>query len=254
VARSTRPDLPAASKAELHRLRTLLRDRSARDDQGVFVCEGPRVLEAALEHGAELLTCYVASGEVYDLAERTGAEIRALPKAFGDTVTPQPILALARLRRTRDVSGLDLAIVGTEINDPGNAGTLIRSAAAAGAQAVIFGAGSVDAYNPKVVRASAGACFAIRIVEGVPAVEILEALGADGVRRVGAAVAGGKRPEDADLRARTALVLGHEVHGLDAALPLDEIVTLPMTAGESVNVAMAGTALLFEAARQRRST
>jgi TrmH family RNA methyltransferase len=252
VARSTRPDLPAASKAELHRLRALLRDRSARDAEGVFVCEGPRVIAAAVVHHAELLTCYIASDDVLALAARSGAEIRTLPKAFGDTVTPQPILALARLRRTRDVTGLDLAIVGTEINDPGNAGTLIRSAAAAGAQAVVFGIGSVDAYNPKVVRASAGACFAIRIVEGVPAVKILEALGADGVRRVGAAVAGGKHPEDADLRVRTAFVLGHEVHGLNATLPLDETVTIPMTAGESVNVAMAGTALLFEAARQRR--
>src|SRR5262249_54224235 len=156
----------------------------------------------------ELVACYIASGDMEQLAVRTGAEIRVLPKAMGTTVTPQPIIALARLSRTRDVTGLDLAVVGTEINDPGNAGTLIRTAAAAGAQAVIFGAGSVDAYNPKVVRASAGACFAIRIVEGVPAVEILEALGADGVRRVGAAVAGGKHPEDVDFRARTALVLG----------------------------------------------
>jgi TrmH family RNA methyltransferase len=251
VARSTRR---SATKAEIHRLRTLLRDRRARDDEGVFVCEGPRVIEAAIEHHTELLTCYVASDDAYELAERSGAEIRLLPKAVGDTVTPQPVLALARLQRTRNVTGLDLAIVGTEVNDPGNAGTLIRSAAAAGAQAAIFGAGSVDAYNPKVVRASAGACFAIRIVEGVPAVEILEALGADGVRRVGAAVAGGKLPEDADLRVRTALVLGHEVHGLDAGLPLDETVTIPMMAGESMNVAMAGTALLFEAARQRRSS
>jgi TrmH family RNA methyltransferase len=249
VAPSTRR---SATKAELHRLRTLLRDRSARDEEQLFVCEGPRVVAAAIEHGAEIVECFIASDDVHELAARTGAPVRVLEKAIGDTVTPQPILALVRMHRTRDISGLDFSVVAT-LNDPGNAGTLIRSAAAAGAQAMIFGAGSVDAYNPKVVRASAGACFAIRIVEGVPAVEILEALGADDVRRVGAVVSGGDAPEASDLCGRTALVLGHEVHGLDAALPLDAKVTLPMVAGESLNVAMAGTALLFEAARQRRS-
>ena len=92
-----------------------------------------------------------------------------------------------------------------------------------------LGAGSVDAYNPKVVRASAGACFAIRTVEGVPAVEMLEALGARGVRRIGAVAAGRTaRPKRSTSARRTALVLGHEAHGLDADLPLDELVTIPM--------------------------
>ena len=129
----------------------------------------------------------------------------------------------------------------------------MRSAAAAGAQVIVLGAGSVDAYNPKVVRASAGACFAVRIVEGRAAVEILEALGAAGRARASARPrTAGAAPETFDLRAPTAFVLGHETRGLDAALPLDGTVTIPMQAGESLNVAMAGTALLFEAARQRR--
>jgi TrmH family RNA methyltransferase len=90
-------------------------------------------------------------------------------------------------------------------------------------------------------------------VEDVPAVEMLESLGAAGFRRIGAAGRGGRAPERVDLRGRTALVLGHEAHGLAADIPLDELVTIPMQAGESLNVAMAGTALLLEAARQRRS-
>ena len=145
-------------------------------------------------------------------------------------------------------------IVGTPIGDPGNAGTLMRSAVAAGAGAVGLGAGSVDAYNPKVVHASAGACFAIRIMEGEPAVDMLEALGARDVCRIGTAATGGIAPEAADLRVPVAIVLGHEAHGLAPDLPLDETVTIPMAAGESLNVAMAGTVLLFEAARQRRES
>jgi TrmH family RNA methyltransferase len=145
----------------------------------------------------------------------------------------------------------DLVAIGTSIGDPGNAGALMRSDAAAGAGALGLGAGSVDAYNPKVVRASAGACFAIRTVEDVPAVEMLQALGARGVQRLGAVAAGGVAPHLLDLRGPTAFVLGHEAHGIDEGLPLDALVTIPTRAVESLNVAMAGTVLLFEAARQR---
>ena len=155
--------------------------------------------------------------------------------------------------RLDEISAPSLVLVAPHIADPGNAGTLIRSAAAAGAETIVLGPGSVDAYNPKTVRASAGACFAVQIVEGVPAVQALEALGNAGVRRVGALAAGGVAPEAVDLTGPTAIVLGHEVHGLAADLPLDERITIPMLGAESLNVGMAGTLLLFEAARQRRA-
>ena len=254
-----------ATKAEIKRLRALLRERKARDQAGVFVCEGPRVVAAALDHGVELLECYLgvnATPEMVAVAERvgaTGVPVIGLDTyaedRVGDTVTPQPVFAVAAMHRvgTEGLGGADLTLVATQIGDPGNAGTLMRSAAAAGAQVIVLGKGSVDAYNPKVVRASAGACFAVRIVEGRPAMEILGALGSAGVSRLGATASGGTPPEGFDLRGPTAFVVGNETHGLDDALPLDGAVTLPMQAGESLNVAMAGTALLFEAARQRRT-
>src|ERR1700682_5814155 len=111
----------------------------------------------------------------------------------------------------------------------------MRTAAAAGAGIIVLGPGSVDAYNPKTVRASAGACFAVRIVEGVPAVEALEALGSAGVHRIGATPSGGRAPEALDLTGPTAIVVGHEVHGLAADLPLDEPVTLPMPSAAALN-------------------
>src|SRR6202043_1545188 len=141
------------------------------------------------------------------------------------------------------VGDASLVLVAPHIGDPGNAGTLMRSAAAAGAELIVLGPGSVDAYNPKTVRASAGACFAVRIVEGVPAVEALEGLGNAGIRRVGALAAGGRAPESVDLTGPTAIVLGHEVHGLAADLPLDVHITIPMQSAESLNVGMAGTVL-----------
>ncbi|HEV7526725.1 MAG TPA: RNA methyltransferase [Acidimicrobiia bacterium] len=261
---STQPE-QFATKAQIKRLRALLRERRARDAEGIFVCEGPRVIEAALDRGVELLECYVgvdATDDMHAVAGRvaaSGVALRGLDTyaeaRVGDTVNPQPVFALAAMQRAgvEALEGADLVVVAARLGDPGNAGTLMRSAAAAGAQVIVLGRGSVDAYNPKVVRASAGACFAVRIVEGRAAVEILEALGAQGVTRLGAAATGGAPPESFDLRAPTALVLGHETEGLDGALPLDATVTLPMAAGESINVAMAGTALVFEAARQRRA-
>ncbi len=207
------------------------------------MCEGPRVIAAALDHGVTLSECYLgvdATAEMEAVAQRvaaTGVPLRVLDTyagaRVGDTVNPQPVFALAAMHRlgVEGLDGADLALVAPKLGDPGNAGTLVRSAAAAGAQVIVLGRGSVDAYNPKVVRASAGACFAVRIVEGMTAVEILEALGARGVACLGAAATGGAPPESFDLRAPTAFVLGHETQGLDPALALDAAVTIPMAGG-----------------------
>jgi TrmH family RNA methyltransferase len=241
-------------------LRELLRDRSAREEQGVFVAEGPRVVEAAFDHDAPIEGLYVADGSPLGArAAARGITVAALPSGaaarIGDTRSPQPVFAVVR-RSVDDIGAFDgatLVVVGTMLSDPGNVGTLMRSAVAAGATVLGLGAGSVDAYNPKVVRASAGACFAIRIVEGLAAVDMLESLGTNGVRRVGAIGTGGVPPEAVDMRSPTAIVLGNEAHGFGTRLPLDTRVTIPMAGGESLNVAMAGAVLLFEAARQRRS-
>lgn len=251
--------------ADVKLLRALLRDRDARDENHVFVCEGPRVIAAALDHGATFEEVFVgvdatpAAVAVADRAVEYFIPVRRLAEGVAEkvsaTTNAQGVFAVAPMHRLGldALTDLSLVLVAPRIADPGNAGTLIRSAAAAGAEIIVLGPGSVDAYNPKTVRASAGACFAVRIVEGVPAVEALEALGSAGVHRVGALASGGKSPESVDLTGPTAIVLGHEVHGLAADLPLDERVTIPMVGTESLNVGMAGTLLLFEAARQRRA-
>ncbi len=254
---------------DVRRLRDLLRRRDVRADARRFVLEGPRLLEAALDRNATDLECFVdprAEDRWSDLLGRAracGVLTRMLAdgvaERIGDTRTSQGVIATAPLVRRgsevlSDLPRDALTVVCVTVSDPGNAGTLVRSAEAAGIDAVLFGDGSVDAYNPKAVRASAGAVLGVPIGEGVEAVEILEALGERGVRRIGAVAAGGEPYDAVDLSGPSAFVLGHEARGLGGDLPLDALVTIPMAGhAESLNLAIAGSVLIFEAARARRT-
>ena len=258
----------AASDARVRRIRRLLHQRPVRRAEGAFVLEGANVVSTALEAGADLEALYVAPGaeaicpELLALASSRGLEVLWLApgvlERVSDTVTPQPVLAVARRRPPilGELAGADLVVVGVDVRDPGNAGTLVRSAEAAGAQGVVFCRGSVDVTNPKTVRASAGALFHVPVVEGGDPQEVLGVLGDLGLVRIGASARGGVPPEQADLTRRVALVFGNEAHGLpsDLASGLDGLVTIPMSGrAESLNLGMAAAILLYEAHRQRRS-
>jgi TrmH family RNA methyltransferase len=177
---------------------------------------------------------------------------------IGDTVTPQPVLAVARMSRV-DLDTLDhdgLVLVAVAVRDPGNAGTLVRSAEAAGAVGVVFCGNSVDPHAPKVVRSSAGAIFGIPVVEADDPVKVIDALGRHGRRCVAAVASGGEGFDRVDLTGPVAVVLGNEAEGLPADLVarVDARVTIATEPrAESLNVGMAGTVLAFEAARQRRA-
>jgi TrmH family RNA methyltransferase len=175
---------------------------------------------------------------------------------LGSVVTPQPVLAVAPMRDVSldDVPSDGLLLLGAALGDPGNVGTILRSAEASGAAAIVLGAGSVDAYNPKLVRASAGAIFGVPVIEGWSAVAALETVGKQGRLRLAAVGHGGIPYHAVDFGAPTAVVLGNEAHGIPAELDphLDGRVTVPMRGpAESLNVAMAATVICFEAARQR---
>ena len=232
--------------------------------------EGPRAVDAALDRGAQFEAVYfgpsadVAFPELTARVTASGAPVSLLREGVlekvGTTRTPQPVLAVASMPVVdRDVLARDgLVLVGVALSDPGNVGTILRSAEAAGAAAIVLGPGSVDAYNPKVVRSSAGAIFGIPVVdavsEGWSAVEALDALGELGRQRLGAAARTGMPYPEVDFRRPTAIVLGNEAHGLgaDVADHLDGHVTIPMGGpAESLNVAMAASVLCFESARQR---
>ena len=250
---------------EVRRLRSLLRDASARAEHDAFVLEGPRVVSGALDRGAPLEALYLGTGAarafapLVERARASGAEIAELGEGVlekvGRMATPQPVLGVSpRPRSTLDDLGPGLVLVGVSVADPGNAGTLIRSAEATGAAGVVFAGGSVDPFNPKVVRASSGAVVGVAVVVSTDVNRALDVLGGQGRTRVGAVAHGDRSVFSADWPAACAIVLGNEAHGLapEAIRRLDGTVTIPMAAGESLNVAMAATVLSYAWMREHR--
>lgn len=257
-------DVVGRSNPALKQLRALFRDSELRRREGVAVSEGPNVAESVLAAAAELRLVAVDEGSLrkhaalLEKARDAGARLMVCPAGALDTVAqarssqglvivatrPAPLDALELLRAS-------FLIVAT-VSDPGNAGTLIRSAAAFGADGILLGQGSVDAYNPKTLRASAGALFSMPIMEAdVPISTLLEAPRASGMRCI-AAEATGTAASTIDLTQPLAIVLGHERHGVDPGLRVDGTIAAPVSASvDSLNVGTAGAVLAYEVARQR---
>jgi TrmH family RNA methyltransferase len=192
--------------------------------------------------------------------EARGVRVHRLAPGVMDrvagTVTPQGVLAVFPMvdRDPEVLAGGTLVVVLDDVRDPGNAGTVLRTADAAGADAVVCCGGTVDPYNPKTVRSSAGSLFHVPLVVEPDTGRALAALAAHGYRRLGAVVRGGEDYVAVDWTRPTAVVLGNEAAGLPEGLALDATVAIPMAGrAESLNVGTACAVLCFEALRQRRT-
>ena len=243
-------------------LRKLLSQRGERTNQRRFVVEGPVSTAEAVRAGWTCLMQFVPEGS--DVRIDGAGPVQELAdgvfERVGSTRTPQPPLTVVEMRSTDSADVLadaSFVVVLDRLGDPGNLGTILRSAEAAGADAIVLTPGSVDVFNPKVLRASAGAVFHVPVVSAT-----LDAVAEAGLTLVGTsshAFPGRTvvRHVDAELRGRIAIVMGNEAAGLpdewnDDVGPIDTWVTIPHAGrSESLNVAMATTVLVFEAARQR---
>jgi RNA methyltransferase, TrmH family len=253
-------------------LRALARDPRARANAAATIVEGPRVIDAALERDAPLLGAYLGYGarpafaSLVGRLEAAGIAVTDLKEGvlekIGTTRTPQPVLAVAawpawtvaELVRVVTARPDGLFVVTVDVADPGNLGTIVRSAEAAGAAGVVVTGEGVDVRNPKVVRSSAGAVFGVPMFELSDAAAAVATLREYGVTCLGAVATGGVAPDTLPLDGAVAFVVGNEARGIKAPLlgALDGTVTIPMAgSAESLNVAMATTVLCFEAARQR---
>lgn len=242
-----------------------LHDHAARQRARRFLIEGIRLVEDALEGGAELDTVLVDEGNLtrnergrrlLERLDRLGywrASPRALQATSG-TVTPQGVVAAVRLpESTPPADPGTMALVVDGVKDPGNLGTILRTAEAAGVSTVWLSPGTVDAFGPKVVRAGMGVHFRLPLFSGDWATIERQLRG----KQVWAADARAARPYyEADWRLPSALIIGGEAHGLseDGIRVADGLVSIPMAgATESLNSAIAAAVILFEAVRQRRT-
>ncbi|WP_158019101.1 TrmH family RNA methyltransferase [Mycobacterium basiliense] len=234
-----------------------------------FLAEGPNLVEAASARGLvlDVFATEVAARRHQSLLAEQNAPVHLVTeraaKALSDTVTPAGLVAVCEVPATRMADVLagspQLVATAVDINEPGNAGTLIRIADAMGAAAVILAGHSVDPYNGKCVRASAGSIFSVPVVVAADTSAVVAALRTAGLRVLASAVDGEMSLDEAQrlLGAPTAWLFGPESHGLSAeiAMQADHRVRIPMIGGaESLNVAAAAAICLYQSARVQGRT
>lgn len=244
--------------------------RAGRDAAGEFLAEGPQPVREALAHEPpprELFVTEAATArhpDLVDAARATGVPVSAVTDraaaALSETASPQGLVALCRILDVPLATALAgaprLVVLLADIRDPGNAGTVLRSADAAGADAVVLAGDSVDPYNGKTVRASAGSLFHLPVVRGAPLNAALAAARAAGLTVLAADGAGERDLDELpELAGPTAWLFGNEARGLPAELGAraDARVRIPISPrAESLNLAAAAAVCLFASARAQR--
>jgi len=231
-----------------HRVKTVRRLQRGRERSktGRTLLEGPKLVEAALNAGAVPVEIYtVDRGQVVDRCEFAGSEVvevsQIVLEAIATTVQPQDPVAVLEVPEPRPLD-FDRVVVLVDIADPGNLGTLIRSAAALGWQVALLG--GADPWNPKVLRSAAGAHFAQSPVRITDLMEITSL----GFVTVATVVSDGRAPEEITSDTPIALLIGSESHGLapETVERCDMQTTIPMSGKtESMNAAIAGSIAMY---------
>ena len=246
-----------------------LAQRKFRDREGAFVLDGVLQVAAALDSGLRLRDVFwcealLVSEHGRTLTARVGHETALdevsehVFRALSDRAEPQGIAAIAERPEAR-LSDLSLSPDGVllaleDIRDPGNLGTIIRTADAAGADGVVTLGRSVDPYDPKVVRATMGSLFHVHVAETESPAELAAWARANGARIYAASTGGAQAHFEAEFSGRTAFLIGNEARGLSAeALECaDAVIRIPMLGrAESLNAATAAAVLIYEVVRQR---
>jgi TrmH family RNA methyltransferase len=250
-----------------------LAKRAMRERARLFLAEGPQAVGEALAHGrtvSQLFLTAAARARYRGLASQASEQGAVVSTVSGEimaelaqTVTPQGVLAVCRFVDV-PLSALAsasprLAVILANVRDPGNAGTVLRTADAAGARGVVFSGATVDPYNSKCVRASAGSIFHLDIVLGGPVPDTVARLRAAGLRVLAADGRSGEPLDQAEprgvLREPTAWLFGNEAWGLpgDVLALADETVAVPIYGrAESLNLAAAAAVCLYASARAQR--
>lgn len=251
-----KPDITSVRSERVTFIRKL-RKRSFRAERGLFVVEGPQACREALASDDRLETLFVSERVVDDWRDQGATTLvvsDSVMTAMSETETPQGVIAVCRhldVEVTALPATLALVIVVDRVSDPGNAGTIIRIADAVAADAVVFTAGSVDVYNGKCVRSSAGSIFHVPIVVDAEVPQLYSTLRDRGLRIRATSGRGAVSFADVDLAVPTAWVIGSEAHGLsDIAMDnADEVVAVPIFGqAESLNAAVTAAVVAYGSA------
>jgi TrmH family RNA methyltransferase len=243
--------------------------RPGRSETDLIALEGMHLVEEALRSGIRLQSIFIAQGqeqllETLDAIVESATEILAVPREVLDsalsTESPQPIAALAHPRHwpwtevLANKSGASaLIVVLSGIQDPGNLGTILRSAEAFGAAGVLCLTGTVSRWNPKAMRASAGSVFRLPVLASSEA-KAFQHLREAGIRTLAAIAREAEPLNEINLTGPVALIIGSEGSGLspETTALCDARITIPCPGPvESLNAAVAASVLLYEASRQR---
>jgi TrmH family RNA methyltransferase len=251
-----------------------LGERKHREDRGLFFIEGIRFVEEALNENADVYRLLISERleevgngrelikKIRDRNLETTVLSDKLFREISDTENPQGVLAVLRMKGygLENLEGVNTAdnlyIILDGIQDPGNMGTVIRTADAAGAAAVIALRGCVDIYNPKVLRATMGSVFHLPVFACSDSGRLFKMLKEKSVKLVAAHLEGSMNHYELDMRKDVALIVGNEAGGIgpEAAAAADVLVRIPMPGrAESLNASIAAGVLIYEAVRQRIS-
>lgn len=235
-----------------------LKAKKERDKTGLFILEGKRLVEE-IPNSWEIK--YLLKAESYSDEinfENVYTVKDSLFEKISETVNPQGILAVCHIKEF-DVTNVDYSnspffVVLENVTDPGNMGTLIRTADAAGADGIFLSKGCVDIYNPKVIRATMGSIFHLPIYRNLNLIDLMEDFKNNNVKTLAAHLKGTSTPYKVDMTTACAVIIGNEANGLSDEISemASDLVKIPMPGkAESMNAGIAGGILIYEAVRQR---
>ncbi|WP_304509228.1 TrmH family RNA methyltransferase [Anaerotignum sp.] len=258
-----------AKKIESHQNKVFKRIKSLnqkknRDREDIFVAEGLRFV-SEIPQGWEVELFAVSDAfaqendmEIYEERAKTFIFPNELFSLLGDTENPQGILAVCKKQNTAQETlwrgGASFFLLAEELNDPGNLGTIIRTADACGVDGIFLSKGCVDVYNPKVLRATMGSVFHVPVFQDVSLKEVILKMKENNISLYAAHLKGECYPYHLPLEKGCAFMIGNEARGLsnEAAELCDQWVKIPMPGmAESLNASIAAGVLLYEVVRQR---
>jgi len=257
--------ITSTSNVQIKQITALLKKSKERREQKAFVIEGRKMFEEICEHPKRIIKAYFSESYWNEIYE--GKKTPEIPyevvsdsvfDAMAETVTPQGVLAIVRMPEyslSDMVAAAGTLVLLENLRDPGNLGTILRTAEAAGVSGVILSKESVDVYNPKVIRSTMGAVYRVPFLYVEDFYGLLKQLREESVRLMAAHLKGTKTFDQADYSGKIGILIGNEANGLtdEAAALAGEKVLIPMAGNvESLNAAVAAALLMYEAFRNQK--